>query len=126
MAGINAALHVRDEGAFVFGRHEAYIGVLLDDLVTRPMSEPYRLHTSRAEYRLLLRPESADLRLSEYGYKFGLIEEARYTEVVHKRESIQHALAQLDTLMFTSARTPQAYAQEVVLPPLRQMLSAHA
>ena len=125
MAGINAALHVRDEGSFVLGRHEAYIGVLIDDLVTRPMSEPYRLHTSRAEYRLLLRPESADLRLSEYGYKFGLIEEARYAEVVHKRESIQHALAQLDTLMFTSARTTEAYAQEIGLAPLGQMLSAH-
>ncbi len=125
MAGINAALHVRDEGSFVLGRHEAYIGVLIDDLVTRPMSEPYRLHTSRAEYRLLLRPESADLRLSEYGYKFGLIEEARYAQVVHKRESIQHALAQLDTLMFTSARTTEAYAQEIGLAPLGQMLSAH-
>src|SRR5205807_1861473 len=64
VAGINAALHVRGEAAFVLGRHEAYIGVMIDDLVTRPMSEPYRLHTSRAEYRLLLRPESADLRLS--------------------------------------------------------------
>ncbi len=125
MAGINAALHVRDEGSFVLGRHEAYIGVLIDDLVTRPMSEPYRLHTSRAEYRLLLRPESADLRLSEYGYKFGLIDEARYAQVMHKRESIQHALAQLPTLMFTSARTTEAYAQEIGLAPLGQMLSAH-
>src|SRR5205807_10464900 len=89
MAGINAALHVRDEGSFVLGRHEAYIGVLIDDLVTRPMSEPYRLHTSRAEYRLLLRPESADLRLSEYAYKFGLLDEERYANVVQKRVAIQ-------------------------------------
>ena len=87
MAGINAALAVRGEEAFVLGRHEAYIGVLIDDLVTRPMSEPYRLHTSRAEYRLLLRPESADVRLSDYAYRFGLIGEERYAEVVRKRAS---------------------------------------
>jgi tRNA uridine 5-carboxymethylaminomethyl modification enzyme len=124
MAGINAALDVRDEGSFVLGRHEAYIGVMIDDLVTRPLSEPYRLHTSRAEYRLLLRPESADLRLSDYAYKFGLIDDTRYAQLVHKRESIQRALAQLDTLMFTSSRTIEAYAQVIGLAPLGQMLSA--
>src|SRR5437868_6087499 len=109
VAGINAALHVRDEAPFVLGRHEAYIGVMIDDLVTRPMSEPYRLHTSRAEYRLLLRPESADLRLSDYAYTYGLIDDARYAQVVHKRESIQRALTQLDTLVFTSSRTTETF-----------------
>jgi tRNA uridine 5-carboxymethylaminomethyl modification enzyme len=97
---------------------------MIDDLVTRPLSEPYRLHTSRAEYRLLLRPESADLRLSDYAYKFGLIDDTRYAQLVHKRESIQRALAQLDTLMFTSSRTIEAYAQVIGLAPLGQMLSA--
>ncbi|HEY6410198.1 MAG TPA: tRNA uridine-5-carboxymethylaminomethyl(34) synthesis enzyme MnmG [Ktedonobacteraceae bacterium] len=124
MAGINAALYVRGEAPFVLGRHEAYIGVLIDDLVTRPMSEPYRLHTSRAEYRLLLRPESADLRLSDYGYRFGLIDEDRYAQVVEKREHIQRALAQLDSVVFTSSRVVEAYAQEVGIAPLGQMLSA--
>src|SRR5947209_3684072 len=66
IAGINAALHVRGGVPFILARHEAYIGVMIDDLVTRPMSEPYRLHTSRAEYRLLLRPEIADPCLSDY------------------------------------------------------------
>jgi tRNA uridine 5-carboxymethylaminomethyl modification enzyme len=108
----------------VLKRHEAYIGVLIDDLVTRPMSEPYRLHTSRAEYRLLLRPESADLRLSDYAYRFGLIDEARYTQVVKKRESIQHVLSRIDSVMFTSSRTIEAYAQEIGIAPLGQMLSA--
>jgi tRNA uridine 5-carboxymethylaminomethyl modification enzyme len=124
MAGINAALHVRGEAPFVLGRHEAYIGVLIDDLVTRPMSEPYRLHTSRAEYRLLLRPDSADLRLSDYAYRFGLIDEARYAQVVQKQKSIEHTLAQLDSITFTSSRLVETCAQEVGIAPLGQRLSA--
>ena len=124
MAGINAALFARGEAPFVLGRHEAYIGVLIDDLVTRPMSEPYRLHTSRAEYRLLLRPESADLRLSDYGYRFGLIDEERYAQVVEKREHIQRTLEQLDGVVFTSSRVVETHAQEVGIGPLGQMLSA--
>ncbi|HEX7736450.1 MAG TPA: tRNA uridine-5-carboxymethylaminomethyl(34) synthesis enzyme MnmG [Ktedonobacteraceae bacterium] len=124
MAGINAALYVRGEEPFVLGRHEAYIGVLIDDLVTRSLSEPYRLHTSQAEYRLLLRPDSADLRLSDYAYKFGLIDEARYAEVMLKRERIQQTLARLDRVNFTSSRATEARAQELGIPPLGQMLSA--
>ncbi len=124
VAGINAALHVRGEEPFVLGRHEAYIGVMIDDLVTRPMSEPYRLHTSRAEYRLLLRPESADLRLSDYAYTYGLIDDERHAQVVHKRESIQRALTQLDRLVFTSSRTTETFVQALGLDPLGQMLSA--
>jgi tRNA uridine 5-carboxymethylaminomethyl modification enzyme len=124
MAGINAALCVRGEAPFVLGRHEAYIGVLIDDLVTRPMSEPYRLHTSRAEYRLLLRPDSADLRLSDYAYSFGLIDNERYAQVIQKREHIQHALTQLDHVMFTSSRQVEGAAQELGIAPLGQMLSA--
>ena len=124
MAGINAALYVRGEAPFVLGRHEAYIGVLIDDLVTRPMSEPYRLHTSRAEYRLLLRPESADLRLSDYGYRIGLIDEERYVQVVEKREHIQRTLVQLDSVVFTSSRVVEEHAQEVGIGLLGQMLSA--
>jgi tRNA uridine 5-carboxymethylaminomethyl modification enzyme len=124
MAGINAALHVRGEEGFVLGRHEAYIGVLIDDLVTRPMSEPYRLHTSRAEYRLLLRPDSADLRLSDYAYKFGLIDDARYAQLMQKREAIQHTLQHLDKLVFTSSRLIENCAQELGMAPLGQKLSA--
>jgi len=124
MAGINAALYVRGEKPFVLGRHEAYIGVLIDDLVTRPMSEPYRLHTSRAEYRLLLRPDSADLRLNDYAYQFGLIDDARYAHVVQKRAHILQALTQLDTITFTSSRSVEMHAHDLGIAPLGQMLSA--
>src|SRR6266568_4923463 len=113
MAGINASLYVRGEAPFVLGRHEAYIGVLIDDLVTRPMSEPYRLHTSRAEYRLLLRPDSADLRLSAYGHRLGLIDDTRYTTVLQKQAQIERALSRIDEVVFTSSRVVEEHAQEV-------------
>ena len=124
MAGINAALYAQGAQPFVLGRHEAYIGVLIDDLVTRQMSEPYRLHTSRAEYRLLLRPDSADLRLSDYAYQFGLIDDVRYAQVVQKRAQIQQALIELDAITFTTSRHVETNALELGIAPLGQMLSA--
>jgi tRNA uridine 5-carboxymethylaminomethyl modification enzyme len=124
MAGINAALHARGEEPFVLGRHEAYIGVLIDDLVTRPMSEPYRLHTSRAEHRLLLRPESADLRLSDHAYRLGLIDDERYQQILRKREQIAQAVTQLSSTLFTSSRQVEISAQEADIAPLGQMMSA--
>ncbi len=124
MAGINAALYARGEAPFVLGRHEAYLGVLVDDLVTRPLTEPYRLHTSRAEYRLLLRPDSADLRLSDYAYRFGLIDDARYEQVTRKREQIDRALKQIDRVVFTSSRLAESHAHELGIAPLGQLLTA--
>jgi tRNA uridine 5-carboxymethylaminomethyl modification enzyme len=115
---------VRGEDGFVLGRHEAYIGVLIDDLVTRSMSEPYRLHTSRAEHRLLLRPDSADLRLSEYAYRFGIIDDERYGRVQNKRATIQNMLTNLDGVIFTSSRVAETCAQEIGLEPIGHRLSA--
>lgn len=89
MAGINASLSLEGKGSLVLKRSDAYIGVLIDDLVTKGVIDPYRLLTSRAEYRLLLRTDNADLRLREYGYQVGLIDEERHNKLLQKKEDIK-------------------------------------
>lgn len=92
IAGINAAMYVQKKDPLVIDRSEAYIGVLIDDLVTKDNMEPYRMMTSRSEYRLLLRQDNADLRLTEKGYKVGLISEERYHRTLKKKQEIEEEI----------------------------------
>ena len=95
IAGINAALRAKDKESFVLGRDESYIGVLLDDLTTKGTNEPYRMFTSRVEYRLILREDNADLRLSEYGCELGLLSEDRLCALESKKRDISGGISYL-------------------------------
>ncbi len=98
MAGINASLYIRGEEPLILKRSDAYIGVLIDDLVTKGTAEPYRMFTSRAEYRLHLREDNADLRLREKGYEAGLLKEEDYQIFLKKKTAIQEALSRISTV----------------------------
>ena len=119
IAGMNAALHVLKREELILDRSQAYIGVLIDDLVTKENHEPYRMMTSRAEYRLILRQDNADLRLSEIGYKIGLIDEARYQHVLKKKQQIQEEIQRLEHATIGANEKVQQLLEENGSTPLK-------
>jgi tRNA uridine 5-carboxymethylaminomethyl modification enzyme len=119
IAGINAALKVKDKEPFVLSRADAYIGVLIDDLVTKGTNEPYRIMTSRAEYRLILRQDNADLRLTEKGRQIGLVSDERYQRFALKRNSIERMLTLLRNTPITPTPEIQSKLQTLGTAELR-------
>lgn len=107
MSGINAALKVKGEEPFILDRSEAYIGVLIDDLVTKGTNEPYRMFTSRAEYRLVLREDNADQRLLEYGYRFGLVSKEEHRKFTEKMTTISSELERMKRTSIFPAQYPK-------------------
>ena len=104
VAGINAALKIKGKDPLILTRSDGYIGVLIDDLVTKGTNEPYRMMTSRAEYRLLLRQDNADFRLTEIGYNVGLATEERYNKFIERKTNIENEIARLKALQITNKK----------------------
>ena len=124
MAGINASLSLQEKEPLVLRRDEAYIGVLIDDLVTKGTKEPYRMFTSRAEYRLLLREESADTRLSGYGNELGLIDDEVYAKVVLKNLQIKEGALALEETKFTPNKEFIAFLEAMDEQPIKDLSTA--
>ncbi|MEG0470069.1 MAG: tRNA uridine-5-carboxymethylaminomethyl(34) synthesis enzyme MnmG, partial [Longicatena sp.] len=124
MAGINACLKLDGKEPLVLHRDEAYIGVLIDDLVTKGTLEPYRLLTSRAEYRLLLRHDNADQRLMEYGHEIGLISDERYNGFKKKGQDIEETIAYLSSIRFTPKSQINEHLKTLGYEELKEGISA--
>jgi tRNA uridine 5-carboxymethylaminomethyl modification enzyme len=123
LAGINAVLKIRGEEPLILDRSQAYIGVLLDDLVTKGTREPYRMFTSRAEYRLLLREDNADFRLRDIGYGLGLVPDHIYREFCMKRARVEQLLARLNEFKLKPESSVTERLKKLTSPPIRNMIS---
>jgi len=118
IAGINASLELEGKEGLILRRDEAYIGVLIDDLVTKGVIDPYRLLTSRAEYRLLLRHDNADLRLLEYGHDVGLIDEEHYKMFIDKKNNINKLTNELKSFILNPNKETNEYLVSINTPAI--------
>ena len=125
IAGINAALKLERKEPLILKRNESYIVVLIDDLVTKGVKDPYRLLTSRAEYRLLLRNDNADLRLRDYGYQVGLISEEKYQAFKNKKENIKELTTLLQNTRITPKKETNEYIEKIPSTPLKDGISLY-
>jgi tRNA uridine 5-carboxymethylaminomethyl modification enzyme len=124
LAGLNAARYAREQDAWCPARDEAYLGVLVDDLVTRGVSEPYRMFTSRAEYRLMLREDNADLRLTEIGRRLGIVDDARWDAFQRKRDAIAAENERLKSTWISARMVPPSDADRVFGQPIERDYTA--
>ena len=125
IAGINASLKIEGKEPLILKRNDGYIGVLIDDLITKGVRDPYRMLTSRAEYRLLLRNDNADLRLREYGYKVGLIDEERYQKLIDKKNKINELINLLKETKITPKKEVNEYFEKVGSPILKDSITLY-
>ncbi|MFY9285624.1 MAG: tRNA uridine-5-carboxymethylaminomethyl(34) synthesis enzyme MnmG [Tissierellaceae bacterium] len=125
IAGINAALNIQGREPFILDRSEAYIGVLIDDLVTKETNEPYRMMTSRAEYRLTLRQDNADLRLTKKGYELGLVTEERYQKTLKKERTVNEELERLKKVKINPTSENNRILEEMGTNPLKTQISMY-
>ncbi len=125
LAGANAVLSVREQPPLLLRREQAYLGVLVDDLITKGVNEPYRMFTSRAEYRLQLREDNADMRLTEDGHRLGLVGEAQWRAFNQKREAVAREIQRLRSTWFTPQKLPQAEQVRVLGQQLGKEANLH-